>query len=84
MDFKLQLGSKGGGKSFLRADLSAGCNGPEKSPAAKMRLLEDKRQKRRIREYRVQQQDNAQIEQFLDVLWLERNLAENTLVSYRL
>jgi len=32
----------------------------------------------------VQQQDNAQIEQFLDALWLERNLAENTLVSYRL
>ncbi|NIH11289.1 MAG: site-specific tyrosine recombinase XerD [Serratia symbiotica] len=32
----------------------------------------------------MQQQDNAQIEQFLDALWLERNLAENTLVSYRL
>lgn len=36
------------------------------------------------REDRVQQQDNALIEQFLDALWLERNLAENTLASYRL
>lgn len=32
----------------------------------------------------MQQQENAQIEQSLDALWLERNLAENTLVSYRL
>ncbi|KEY59289.1 site-specific tyrosine recombinase XerD [Serratia sp. DD3] len=32
----------------------------------------------------MQQQDGALIEQFLDALWLERNLAENTLVSYRL
>lgn len=32
----------------------------------------------------MQQHDNALIEQFLDVLWLERNLAENTLASYRL
>jgi len=32
----------------------------------------------------VQQQDHALIEQFLDALWLERNLAENTLASYRL
>ncbi|MCG8158674.1 site-specific tyrosine recombinase XerD [Brenneria goodwinii] len=29
-------------------------------------------------------QDQAFIEQFLDALWLERNLAENTLASYRL
>ncbi|MCG8708659.1 site-specific tyrosine recombinase XerD [Brenneria sp. 4F2] len=29
-------------------------------------------------------QDQALIEQFLDALWLERNLAENTLSSYRL
>lgn len=29
-------------------------------------------------------QDQAFIEQFLDALWLERNLAENTLSSYRL
>ena len=36
------------------------------------------------REDRVQQQDNALIEQFTDALWLERNLAENTLASYRL
>ena len=36
------------------------------------------------REDRVQQQDNALIEQFPDALWLERNLAENTLASYRL
>ena len=36
------------------------------------------------REDRVQQQDHALIEQFLDALWLERNLAENTLASYRL
>ena len=28
-------------------------------------------------------QDLAQIEQFLDALWLERNLAENTLSAYR-
>ncbi len=28
--------------------------------------------------------DEALIEQFLDALWLERNLAENTLASYRL
>jgi integrase/recombinase XerD len=32
----------------------------------------------------VQQQESALIEQFLDALWLERNLAENTLASYRL
>ncbi len=32
----------------------------------------------------MQQQDHALIEQFLDALWLERNLAENTLASYRL
>ncbi|CAI1845030.1 Tyrosine recombinase XerD [Serratia quinivorans] len=32
----------------------------------------------------MQQQDSALIEQFLDALWLERNLAENTLASYRL
>lgn len=30
------------------------------------------------------QQDRRLIEQFLDALWLERNLAENTLASYRL
>ncbi len=30
------------------------------------------------------QQDQALIEQFLDAIWLERNLAENTLASYRL
>ena len=29
------------------------------------------------------EQDLAQIEQFLDALWLERNLAENTLSAYR-
>ncbi|AIR06086.1 site-specific tyrosine recombinase XerD [Cedecea neteri] len=29
------------------------------------------------------EQDKARIEQFLDALWLERNLAENTLSSYR-
>lgn len=29
------------------------------------------------------EQDLARIEQFLDALWLERNLAENTLSSYR-
>ncbi|SMG41246.1 site-specific tyrosine recombinase XerD [Cedecea sp. NFIX57] len=29
------------------------------------------------------EQDKAHIEQFLDALWLERNLAENTLSSYR-
>lgn len=28
-------------------------------------------------------QDKAQIEQFLEALWLERNLADNTLISYR-
>ncbi|KHN55371.1 site-specific tyrosine recombinase XerD [Pectobacterium fontis] len=32
----------------------------------------------------MQEQDQALIEQFLDALWLERNLAENTLASYRL
>ncbi|MCB5313023.1 site-specific tyrosine recombinase XerD [Yersinia intermedia] len=32
----------------------------------------------------MQQQNNPLIEQFLDALWLERNLAENTLASYRL
>ncbi|MFC3394401.1 site-specific tyrosine recombinase XerD [Brenneria rubrifaciens] len=32
----------------------------------------------------MQAQDHAFIEQFLDALWLERNLAENTLASYRL
>lgn len=32
----------------------------------------------------VHEQDQALIEQFLDALWLERNLAENTLASYRL
>ncbi|WP_413739069.1 site-specific tyrosine recombinase XerD [Sodalis sp. RH21] len=32
----------------------------------------------------MQQQDNPWIEQFLDALWLERNLAENTLAAYRL
>ncbi|WP_038929948.1 site-specific integrase, partial [Yersinia pestis] len=32
----------------------------------------------------MKQQDNPLIEQFLDALWLERNLAENTLASYRL
>ncbi|MEI7064961.1 site-specific tyrosine recombinase XerD [Dickeya chrysanthemi] len=31
----------------------------------------------------MQQQDQVLIEQFLDALWLERNLAENTLSSYR-
>jgi integrase/recombinase XerD len=31
-----------------------------------------------------QEHDNSLIEQFLDALWLERNLAENTLSSYRL
>ncbi|GAB7199993.1 hypothetical protein OS12_14350 [Dickeya oryzae] len=31
----------------------------------------------------MQKQDQALIEQFLDALWLERNLAENTLSSYR-
>lgn len=29
------------------------------------------------------EQDLARIEQFLDALWLERNLAENTLSAYR-
>lgn len=29
------------------------------------------------------EQDLARIEQFLDALWLEKNLAENTLISYR-
>lgn len=29
-------------------------------------------------------QDNILLEQFLDSLWLERNLAENTIVSYKL
>ncbi|WP_262202782.1 site-specific integrase, partial [Escherichia coli] len=28
------------------------------------------------------EQDLARIEQFLDALWLERNLAENTLSAY--
>ncbi|KAA8998129.1 site-specific tyrosine recombinase XerD [Affinibrenneria salicis] len=32
----------------------------------------------------MQSQDLALTEQFLDALWLERNLAENTLASYRL
>ncbi|MBA0160920.1 site-specific tyrosine recombinase XerD [Pectobacterium versatile] len=32
----------------------------------------------------MQERDQALIEQFLDALWLERNLAENTLASYRL
>ncbi|MGQ5291099.1 site-specific tyrosine recombinase XerD [Pectobacterium actinidiae] len=32
----------------------------------------------------MQEHDQALIEQFLDALWLERNLAENTLASYRL
>lgn len=32
----------------------------------------------------MQSPDQALIEQFLDALWLERNLAENTLSSYRL
>ncbi|MCL6351732.1 site-specific tyrosine recombinase XerD [Pectobacterium polaris] len=32
----------------------------------------------------MQEHDLALIEQFLDALWLERNLAENTLASYRL
>ncbi|GKX42914.1 tyrosine recombinase XerD [Pectobacterium carotovorum subsp. carotovorum] len=32
----------------------------------------------------MQEHDRALIEQFLDALWLERNLAENTLASYRL
>ncbi|WP_213990614.1 site-specific tyrosine recombinase XerD [Sodalis sp. dw_96] len=32
----------------------------------------------------MQQQNNPWIEQFLDALWLERNLAENTLAAYRL
>ncbi len=32
----------------------------------------------------MQQQNNPWIEQFLDALWLERNLAENTLSAYRL
>ncbi|WP_260516048.1 site-specific tyrosine recombinase XerD [Serratia fonticola] len=32
----------------------------------------------------MQQQDSTLIEQFLDALWIERNLAENTLASYRL
>lgn len=31
----------------------------------------------------MQQQDQARIEQFLDALWLEKNLAENTLAAYR-
>lgn len=64
--------------------MSAVYNGHEKSPAAKTRRLEDKIRKRRVRENRAQQQDNAQIEQCLDALWLERNLVENTLVSYQL
>ena len=29
------------------------------------------------------EQDLARIEQFLDALWLEKNLAENTLSAYR-
>lgn len=32
----------------------------------------------------MQEHEQALIEQFLDALWLERNLAENTLASYRL
>ncbi|AIA69644.1 integrase/recombinase [Pectobacterium atrosepticum SCRI1043] len=32
----------------------------------------------------MQEHDQTLIEQFLDALWLERNLAENTLASYRL
>ncbi|KGA42723.1 site-specific tyrosine recombinase XerD [Pectobacterium odoriferum] len=32
----------------------------------------------------MQEHDRALIERFLDALWLERNLAENTLASYRL
>lgn len=32
----------------------------------------------------MQPQESALIEQFLDALWLERNLAENTLAAYRL
>ncbi|KGA36068.1 site-specific tyrosine recombinase XerD [Pectobacterium brasiliense] len=32
----------------------------------------------------MQEHDQALIEQFLDALWLERNLAANTLASYRL
>ncbi|MBA0168910.1 site-specific tyrosine recombinase XerD [Pectobacterium sp. CFBP8739] len=32
----------------------------------------------------MQEHDQVLIEQFLDALWLERNLAENTLASYRL
>ncbi|MEH2920445.1 site-specific tyrosine recombinase XerD [Samsonia erythrinae] len=32
----------------------------------------------------MQEDDRALIEQFLDALWLEKNLAENTLASYRL
>ncbi|EKS7813918.1 site-specific tyrosine recombinase XerD [Edwardsiella piscicida] len=31
----------------------------------------------------MHEQDQALIEQFLDALWLEKNLAENTLASYR-
>ena len=36
----------------------------------------------RIKEADVEQ-DLARIEQFLDALWLEKNLAENTLSAYR-
>ncbi|MDF7666379.1 site-specific tyrosine recombinase XerD [Orbaceae bacterium ESL0727] len=32
----------------------------------------------------ISPQNNKLIEQFLDALWLERNLAENTIISYRL
>ncbi|MCW2481493.1 site-specific tyrosine recombinase XerD [Candidatus Symbiopectobacterium sp. NZEC135] len=31
----------------------------------------------------MQAQDRAHIEQFLEAMWLERNLADNTLISYR-
>ncbi len=32
---------------------------------------------------RIEQFLDARIEQFLDALWLEKNLAENTLNAYR-
>ena len=31
----------------------------------------------------VNQQDFAFVEQFLDAMWMERGLSENTLASYR-
>ncbi|MGL9734032.1 MAG: site-specific integrase [Symbiopectobacterium sp.] len=31
----------------------------------------------------MQAQDRAHIEQFLEAMWLERNLSDNTLTSYR-